>query len=213
MRSLVKPAAWIIGVMLVVGGLSYAFIVDAWQVPGDDPRLAVSLTPNAHPGDLLLVSRSTGGRLGWLVRCPDPDAPGRFVMGRVLATGGQTITVDQDLVAINGRRFTLPMGCGEDGAKVSVVNPANNEDVDLNCTFEETGSSMHKVTFAAPSTEARAESRVDPGKVYLVSDDRHFHLDSRDFGQVDADGCQHIIYRLWGKTGWGDSSGRLTLLY
>jgi len=42
-----------------------------------------------------------------------------------------------------------------------------------------------------------------------VSDDRHVHLDSRDFGQVDPRTCQHIVFRFVGAAGLGDGQEAL----
>jgi signal peptidase I len=53
---------------------------------------------------------------------------------------------------------------------------------------------------------------VEPGKVFLVSDDRHIHKDSRDFGQVDGAACEHVVFRLWGES-FGDSSHRFNVLW
>jgi signal peptidase I len=57
---------------------------------------------------------------------------------------------------------------------------------------------------ALPSEEA--------GKLFLVSDNRSMHEDSRDFGQVDASTCEHIVFRLWGEH-YTDSSRRFTIIW
>ena len=54
---------------------------------------------------------------------------------------------------------------------------------------------------------------IEAGKWYLVSDDRHIHLDSRDFGQIDPTTCQHIVYRLQSAKGFGDSKRRLSVIW
>jgi signal peptidase I len=210
-RSLLKFFAWAAGIAAVICGLVYAIWLDVWTVPSDDVRLGPALAPNMHEGDVILIARGTGTKLGWLMRCPDPDAPGRFVIGRTIATGGQTITIDRDTVSIDGRRLTTPSSCSQ--GTVQVVNPANGEELKMFCHVEELGSQYHEVLYLSANTEGKHESLVDPGKAFLVSDDRHIHLDSRDFGQVDPSTCQHIVFRLFSGKGWGDSAGRLTLLY
>jgi signal peptidase I len=57
-----------------------------------------------------------------------------------------------------------------------------------------------------------SSAKVEAGKVFLVSDNRLMHLDSRDFGQVDVSTCSHIVYRLWGER-FTDSSRRFTILW
>jgi hypothetical protein len=39
------------------------------------------------------------------------------------------------------------------------------------------------------------------------------HLDSRDFGTIDPSSCQHIVFRLWGTTGFSDASHRFTIIW
>ena len=53
---------------------------------------------------------------------------------------------------------------------------------------------------------------VEPGKLFLVSDDRHIHKDSRDFGGVDAATCEHVVFRLWGER-FTDGSRRFNILW
>jgi signal peptidase I len=210
-RTFLKGVAWFLGVSTVIGIIVYFVWLDAWVVPTDDVRLGPAIAPNLKEGDTLLISRSTGGTLGWLLRCPDPDAPGRFVLGRVIATGGQTIKIERDVVFIDGRALTLPTSCSQENW--TVVNPATGEEVKLFCHVEELGSQYHEVLHLPSGGEGKTESTIDPGKAFLVSDDRHIHMDSRDYGQVDLNQCQHVVFRLWSAQGWGDGAGRLTLLY
>jgi signal peptidase I len=60
-----------------------------------------------------------------------------------------------------------------------------------------------------PPTRAAVES----GRWFLVSDDRHVHVDSRDFGQVDVSTCLHIVFRIEGKDGMGDEKKRLSIIW
>ncbi len=49
--------------------------------------------------------------------------------------------------------------------------------------------------------------------LFLLSDDRSYHDDSRDFGTVPADSCTgRIVFRLWGKEGWCDDKRRMTFV-
>ena len=54
---------------------------------------------------------------------------------------------------------------------------------------------------------------VPLGKLYLFSDDRYLHLDSRDFGSVPEATCQHLIFRLWGAEGFTDGAHRFNMLW
>ena len=73
-------------------------------------------------------------------------------------------------------------------------------------------------SFTIGSEEAETEEpptkvEVEAGRWFLVSDDRHLHLDSRDFGQIDPVGCQHIVFRLVGAAGFGDTAKRLSIIW
>jgi hypothetical protein len=54
-------------------------------------------------------------------------------------------------------------------------------------------------------------SDVPPGHVYLVSDNRLFPYDSRDFGPVEARSCKEtVFFRLVGRGGFFDAKTRFT---
>jgi signal peptidase I len=46
-----------------------------------------------------------------------------------------------------------------------------------------------------------------------LSDDRYLHLDSRDYGTVPEESCQHVFFRLWGAAGFGDASRRFNIIW
>ncbi len=60
------------------------------------------------------------------------------------------------------------------------------------------------------SQQGGREHLVGPGRYYLVSDNRYYHEDSRDFGAVLKETCvDSIAFRLWSKEGIGDGAQRL----
>jgi signal peptidase I len=61
--------------------------------------------------------------------------------------------------------------------------------------------------------EPPTKTTVPAGSWFLVSDDRHVHLDSRDYGEVDPSTCQHVVFRLVGAAGFGDSRKRLSIVW
>ena len=77
----------------------------------------------------------------------------------------------------------------------------------------EFGGNTHEALFATEHAEGNRSVTVDPGKILLVSDNRHMHLDSRDFGTVDPSSCEHIVFRLWGHSGYGDAPHRFNLIW
>ena len=85
--------------------------------------------------------------------------------------------------------------------------------VTLSCSVEEMGDMPFSVLRTSDHPEPPVSVLVEPSKWFLVSDDRHVHLDSRDFGQLDPMTCQHVIFRLVGTAGFGDARRRLTLIW
>jgi len=195
----------------IPGGVGYGVFVDTWTVTEEEPRLGASLAPNAAIGDNVLISRSFGARLGWLVRCTDPVSPDRFVIGRVVGTYGHELAVENGRLNLNHHQTNTSSSCLE--RTVAVYNPAIGADVEEYCTYEEVGSSRHATITIPNAVESKFETRVNGGQVFLLSDNRTLHYDSRDYGQVDPNTCQHIVFRLSGVNGWMDSDHRLTFLY
>lgn len=209
-RKAIRILIWIAIVCGALTGLVLAFF-EPWTVPGDDAQFAVSLEPSLSPGDFVLVTRASGSSDGALVRCADPDAPGRFVVGRVIGRTGDKVAFNRGSLLVNGKTPSAPAGCDT----VHVKNPATQEDEDLSCSLEEFAGDTHPVLRASSTAAAARDTSTDVevGRIYLVSDDRVLHMDSRDYGTVLPATCQHIALRFWGQSGWGDAKKRLTVLW
>jgi signal peptidase I len=213
MRKLLKVIAWVAGIFGAIFLLLYATIIDIWTVPEDDPRHSVSIEPTLSAGDHLVVLRSKGDvKFGHLVRCADPDSPGRFVVGRVYGTARDKVKFENDIVLVNGKREPSPRAC--DPPVVKMVNPANGLEEELHCFVEESAGTEHP-TFRSIKNPASEDKTavVEQGRIYLVSDNRHIHLDSRDYGTISPESCQHVVLRLWGKNGFGDSAHRFNVIW
>lgn len=210
MRAILHLAAWLIGVLAIAGVAAYYLAFDVWTVPSDDPLLSASIQPTLGPGDVLVLTRHPTIARGNLLRCPDPDAPGRSVIARAIASGGDNIVLENETVAVDGHHTSNPHVCPE--TKVTVFDPNRSENLELDCSTEEYGESTYS-TLHSSHPEPPTRAAVERGKWYLVSDDRHVHLDSREYGQVDVAACEHIVFRLAGSKGWADAERRLTLLW
>ena len=54
---------------------------------------------------------------------------------------------------------------------------------------------------------------VPSGQLYLVSDNRFFPFDSREYGPVPQESCSEaVFFRLVSRLGFGDSEARLTFI-
>lgn len=212
MRGFLKAAAWILGVLGVIVLFFWLFVFDVWTVPDDDPRHNASIEPTLSAGDLVLLTKTKGEpSFGHLVRCADPDQPARFVVGRVYGNPKDKLVFDNDVVRVNGKREPSPRAC--DPPVVTMKNPANGLDVELTCHVEESAGHEHPTFRNQKNPEAHREATVEPNRIFLVSDNRHLHLDSRDYGAISPMTCQHIVFRVWGKSGYLDTGRRFSVLW
>jgi signal peptidase I len=206
MRSLTKFLAWVLGTVGLVCLVLYYTAFDTWTVPADDPQLTASIVPALAPGDQVLITRATSVAPGALVRCTDPDAPGRFVIGRVVSKTGQQVKFHAGMITVDGKTLPAPFRCEQ--PTVTVRHPSTGEDTPIECYSEDLGGAFHDV-LRMSIVEKDYDVAVEGGTVVLASDNRPIHLDSRDFGLVQAATCQRIAFRLWN----ADGSKRFNLIW
>ena len=211
MRTWLKIVAWIVGVLGVVALVLYLGFFDVWTVPTDDPLLAASIEPTLGAGDVVVVTRRTEVTRGNLLRCADPQAPGRYVIARAIARFGDEIEINDESVGIDRKRNPSPRAC--DVPTQTVRDPQSGDDVTLACSVEEYGEMTYEALRSMDHPEAPTVVKVQPDRWFLVSDDRHVHLDSRDYGQIDPRTCQHIVFRLVGAHGFWDAKKRLNIIW
>jgi len=212
MRSLLRFLVW---TLLIVGGfigLARATAIRWWQVPTEDPWLGASVTPSVGPGDWLLLWRLTRPAEGDLVICAEPGAPERIVVGRILGSGNDELEIVGGAVTVNRKGLRRERGC--DGFKV--VHPKTAQVLEQSCSVEDMDGTLYQRGNAIeglPAQPALKSVRVQPGQFFLVSDNRQFSFDSRDFGPVDASTCHEtIVFRLWGPGGYFDPNRRFELV-
>ncbi len=212
MGRFLRGLLWIAGVLAVIGVILRLLILDAWTVP-DDPVLAASVAPTLAEGDFVLVlTRGTPG-FGDLVRCKDPEEPQRFVVGRILGLEGDVVELEGNQVAVNGKRYGAQSACTQD--TFTVLHPNNGSEIELHCDVVEIGGGWHyRGTLPGSVQNRRDRIEVGTGRLFLMSDDREYHDDSRDFGTIPRTSCtERIFFRVVGKAGWSDDESRLTYLH
>ena len=206
--SFTKNALWLMGILGAICLLLYLFVFDTWVVPIGEPAVTAAIAPTLTPDDRILTRRGSTPKLGELARCIVPDGSGKYVIGRVFGTAGDSVVIENERVATNGKAPATRFSCGT----MSVVHPVSGDAVPLVCSVEDNGSSTYSVLAHPEYREGQRSAKVEPGKAFIVSDNRHIHQDSRDFGQVDASTCEHVVFRLWGAT-FGDASHRFNILW
>jgi signal peptidase I len=205
-RKLVKFLLWsagIIAILLLIARLSGLRL---WTVP-KDPFLGASVAPTVFPGDLVVMMTSGERGANELVRCPDPEDSQRWVMGRIYGQAGETVSVLGTSVSVNGRRYSTTEACVDD--EVTVNDPVSGAPKKLRCARVEFAGGWHFIAGGETRDTTPAEHKVGAGRVYLVSDNRVYHEDSRDFGAVMANTCtDRVLFRLWGTEGFTGSKRR-----
>jgi signal peptidase I len=211
MRTWLKLVGWVAGIAGVVGLVLYIFVFDVWTIPSDDPMESASIEPTLSAGDVVLISRHTSIARGNLLRCADPQAPGRFVVARAIAPEGETLEIRNEVVTLDGKRMPSPRAC--DPSEMRLHDPQSGDDVNLHCSVEEYGERDFSALRENDHPEPPTKAVVEGGRWYLVSDDRHIHVDSRDFGQMEPSTCRHVVFRLESGAGFGDSKKRLSIVW
>lgn len=213
MRKLLRFLFWVAVVLGGIVGILRAVALRWWQVPLDDVYMTTSLTPSIGAGDWVLLWRATPPSYGDLAMCQDPQDSTRFVMGRIAAETGMRIRVEDSNVVVDEKRQPTERACLEN--KFTIIDPKTGNQVEQSCSVEVLGNHSH------PRGNVVGERiRVTPvtyevtkGKVFLLSDNREYPFDSRDYGLVDRSTCvESVFFRLWGTEGYADVQSRFTFI-
>lgn len=212
MNGFVRVLLWISGIVGAICLLLHLFLFDVWVVPrGPDEQFGTSILPTLRSDERVLVQRGRVPRFGELARCLSPLKTATYVVGRVFGVGGDKVEIEDRAVLTNGTQPQWRHVC----PTVVVPHPVTQNLVTLNCSVAETGAWSFEYYTPQPQagiSGGTANAQVEHGKLYLVSDNRLMHEDSRDFGQVDASTCEHVVFRLWGEA-FTDASRRFDILW
>lgn len=211
MSKLLRTTGWFALVIGVVLAILRATFVTWWTVPSDDPLMGASLAPSLFPGDFVLLWKGNV-KFGDLARCADPEAPGRFIVGRVMGEPGDELEIKGSEISVNDKRGVHEHTCNPN--TFTIPDPTSGADTELTCGIESVIN--HKHLRAIPTNSVVATTRkvtVGQGQFYLISDNRVYPLDSRDYGGVPKATCKEFVFfRVKGKKGWGDATSRMTYI-
>src|SRR5262245_48350820 len=212
MRKLWRGLGWTLGVLFVVGLVLRLTAFDVWTLP-DDAFLGASTAPTLAAGDVVVLLRRGAPSFGDLVRCPDPSDPKSFVIGRIAGVEGDTVEVEGRRLTVNGRLYEGESACAE--PKIFVKHPETLKDVEVSCDIVQMGGGWHyRASPLSTFNEQKKTAHVGPGMVFLVSDDRAMHDDSRDYGLLPRSSCtERPVLRLWSKAGWSDDKARMSVIH
>jgi signal peptidase I len=213
MRRLLRLLLWTAILLGALIGVARGFALRWWTVPVHDPYLQASVAPTLAGGDLVILWRLTKPRFGDLVVCPEPDAPERVVLARLAGEAGDEVTIDESNVMINGRAPRSERACNS--PKFVVKDPNVGTEVEQDCQIENLNGHVHMrgSTGAHKLQPLSFKHEVGPGKAFLLSDNRLYPYDSRDYGTVDRASCKEsVLFRIVSAKGFFDEATRFTLI-
>jgi signal peptidase I len=214
MRKMFRFLFWVVLVVGGVIGVARATAIRWWRVPQDAPFFTASLSPSIRPGDLIVLWRLTRPGFGDLVMCPEPQDASRVVIGRLVGESRDEISVVGSTITVNRKEMPVESNCAE--GTFEEHDPETGVAVEQGCAVEELGGGTHlrgeiPATSRAPSD---VKQTVPVGHVWLVSDNRLFPYDSRDFGPVPRESCtETVFFRLVGAGGYFDTKRRNQLIH
>jgi signal peptidase I len=227
MPKVARTIAWIAVVVIVVGVVLRVTALRWQQLPTNDPYLEASVMPTLEGGDWVLLWRLTSPKLGDLAVCAEPNAPPtctgegssqvctpRYVIGRIHGVGGDRLAVDGTSILYNGEKLKSQQSCPIRTFQSFVPNDASRAPMVQYCDYEEsfTRVAPRGNTIAGqPTPKPVPALRVPEGHYYLISDNRQYPYDSRDFGPVPVEDCkERVVLRLVSRRGYFDADRRFT---
>lgn len=209
MQKLFRVLFWVALTLGCLTGLARLTAIRWWRVPTNDPYLTASLSPSLRAGDLILLWRLTKPGFSNLVMCPEPRQPGRVIIGRIVGRGRDEIEVNGDEIKINRRRQTVESDCVVGTFKEH--DPETGVEVEQHCSIEDLQgrTSLRGDIPQVANRPADVKTTVPEGQYWLVSDNRLFPYDSRDYGPVPAETCtETVFFRLVSQAGFADIQSR-----
>jgi signal peptidase I len=96
----------------------------------------------------------------------------------------------------------------------TVVPPQGGAEVELGCSLEVASAVTHQRGNAPENAEVpKLDVHIGEGEVALVSDNRRYPYDSRDFGNVVRETCKEtVFFRVFGAKGFFDTATRFQYL-
>jgi len=207
-KGFLKALLWIGGIVALILIILRLTVFRLWTIP-EDLVLDSSMRPTLASGDIVVVVTVGERGFGNLVRCADPEDPQRWVVGRIVGLQGDEVDIASGMLTVNGTHYNNTAPCAK---SIEVPHPTSGAPIAATCSRVEMAGGWH-YRADVPTTEGETKHKVGPGRVFLLSDDRTFHDDSRDFGAVQANTCTELIaFRLWGKSGFADAEHRFTYI-
>ena len=213
MRHMLRLLVWTAIAFGFLVAIARLVAIRWWRVPEGDPWLEASIAPTLRGGDLVLLWRATKPSIGDLVICPEPGAPERIVIGRIAGRGGDSVTLRGSKVQRNRHVARTERACLT--SEFEVRDPKTGQQVKQLCQMEDMSGVVHMRGSVVPTATKQPDRvfKVPAGHQFLVSDNRQYPYDSRDFDAVERAQCtETVVFRLWSRLGFFDEPNRFTLV-
>jgi len=213
--QLTRVLVWTLLIVGLVIGLLRTIAIRWVRLPRDDIVFTTSTLPTLGPGDLILTYRLGAPVFGDLVLCPEPGYPERFIIGRIIGEAGDEVQIKDGRPIVNDRPFATERNC--DPLTFTYPHPDRDEEtVTQQCSWEATTNGQVHMLGEIGIFKVVPEDRkyqIAEGQLFLISDNRVFPYDSRDYGTVDRSSCREIVFgRLVSGEGWSVVEKRLNYI-
>jgi signal peptidase I len=184
-------------------------LILAWISSRTHAVAGADMAPSIMDGDLVVSVPATAILPGDVVLLQDPLDPARTVLRRVMAIGGQKITIAKGHIKVGKRRLRAS-AMGDMGPHLVAKET-------LWAKKPAVGAEWLTRIQAEPTTHWSAEPVTVPdAHIFLMADDRDHAVDSRWWGTIPTDRVMGIVRFRWGpahtwRPGWEFLSGTAPL--
>jgi signal peptidase I len=186
-RGTLKVVAVLGGLLLVTGIVLRVFFADLAEIGHD------GMAPTLEAGDGIFMWRDPVADQGDVMICAHPRNAGEYVLGRVIATGGMTVSAPRGSLTIDGRIVDMDW----QGTETFVDNLTGRR-ATMRRAAVELASHSHDIYMRDGASLTLSSTTVPSGKVYLLGDNRSYaSRDSRAFGPVLASSCIGQVFMRW----------------
>jgi signal peptidase I len=183
----VGAAVVVFAVGLVAAAAQRLFLTEAFQMP------AGSMMPTLLVGDHFFTAKGSRAEPGDVIVFKYPPDPGVDYVKRVIARGGDTIEIRQDIVYVNDKELPqtkLPEPCPPRPEEFGSSSPS--------CVMSEerNGSGSYRVQHEA-GPFSYGPMTVPAGHLFVMGDNRHNSNDSRVWGTVPVELVKARAQFIW----------------
>jgi signal peptidase I len=186
-RAAWAVAAAVFGLALVVASAQRLLLIEAFQVPSG------AMMPTLEIGDHFYSAKGSRAEPGDVIVFKYPADPEVDYVKRVVARGGDTIEIKDDVVFINGQELPqtrLPEPCPPPPAK---FGPGSDTCV---VSEERNGSRRYRVQHEG-GPFSYGPTTIPAGHLFVMGDNRHNSNDSRVWGTVPGDLVKAQAQFIW----------------